>query len=66
MGTVVRFPQERVDYYKFRAGAAIILVLPVIRIERDDSLLCDETFAAMRTSFDELHASLRDPNQPRG
>jgi hypothetical protein len=38
MGSLVRFPQERVDYFKsVDCGQdAAILVLPVVRFERQD------------------------------
>lgn len=70
MGTIERFPQERVDYGR-RDGllpiggnrAATILILPLVRIERgDDSpLLSEDTYAAMVRSFDELHEALKLP-----
>lgn len=69
MGTVTRFPQERVDY-SFPPEAlvgATILILPIIRVEREwplaegPLLLNDETYKAMVRSFDELHEALKVP-----
>lgn len=63
MGTVHRFPLEEVDYFRSTdfGRNAVILVLPVVKVERYEPLLCEETFAAMRKSFDELHESLKNP-----
>lgn len=40
MGDVVRFPVEKIDGYfdetRFRPEPAVILILPVVRIDRDD------------------------------
>lgn len=63
MGTVERFPLERVSYSLEPIGGnrgATILVLPVVRIERDDDLLlAEDTYAAMARSFDLLHEAIR-------
>jgi hypothetical protein len=69
MGTVTRFPQERVDYSRLDGlvpigtnRGATILVMPVVRIERDDDhLLCEDAFSAVKASFDELHEALKAP-----
>lgn len=60
MGTVHRFPLEEVDYFRSTdyGSNATILILPIVKIERYEPLLCEETFAAMRTSFAELHTAL--------
>lgn len=63
MGTLVRFPQERVDWMHLEHGRnAIVLVLPVVRVERAPTF--GETFEAMKASFDELHEVLHDRHIP--
>jgi hypothetical protein len=56
MGQLIRFPQERVDYgARCPIEPAAILILPVIRIERD---VYFQAFETMCTAFIELNEAL--------